>query len=261
MKPLESEKTYAIRQALDEVPNEALHATTNLLNSFSPLSRRGLLRGVVAGAALTSTNVLGALAVHAEATQSNTNLTEFFNILATGEALFVTFYHHAVLNHQQLGIQGADLIALEAILAEEEIHFLFAQSHGGKPATTHFSFPQGPKTFNDRLVFLTTQQLAEELTNGALLAWIENMATMGMTRLAQIGGQLMQVEGGHRVMGRVIMGANPIPNWGFGPVVLNDFLQVPKVVKEAGFLSPQQGNDFVFTPVSPNFPGVIHTRP
>jgi hypothetical protein len=60
-------------------------------------------------------------------------------------------------------------------------------------------------TFKDRSLFLATQQLGEELTNGALLAWIKDMATMGQPHLAQIGGQLMQVEGGHRVVGRVIM--------------------------------------------------------
>jgi len=69
----------------------------------------------------------------------------------------------------------------------------------------------------------------------------------------------MQVEGGHRVVGRVMLGADLFEYWAFGPVVLNDFLQVPEVVKQAGFLSPQPGNDFVFTPVSPNVPGVIHT--
>lgn len=263
MSLLDNEYADARAQVLDEIPQEALNATNNLLDSFSPLPRRRLLHGVVAGtaASLMCASTLGALAVHAEATSSGRNLTEFFSILATGEALFVTFYNHGVMNHQRLGIQGADLIALKAILAEEEIHLRFAQSQGGKLATTHFSFPQGAKTFEDRSVFLATQQLVEELTNGALLAWIQNMAAMGLPRLAQIGGQLMQVEGGHRVVGRVIMGANPFDNWAFGPVTLNDFLQVPEVVKKAGFLSPRPGNDFVFTPVSPNFPGVIHTKP
>ncbi|TPV99050.1 MAG: hypothetical protein USCAAHI_01518 [Beijerinckiaceae bacterium] len=62
-------------------------------------------------------------------------------------------------------------------------------------ATTQFSFPNGHDTFTQRHLFLQTQQLAEELTNGALLAWINDMATMGQPRLAQIGGELMQVEG------------------------------------------------------------------
>ena len=84
---------------------------------------------------------------------------------------------------------------------------------------------------------------------------------MGRPRLAQIGGQLMQVEGGHRVVGRVILDAEPWDNWAFGPVVLESFLQVPAAVKAAGFLSPRPGNDFAFHPVSASFPGVIHTKP
>ncbi len=260
--PLDTPK---VRQALERLPGEALSATAALLDSFSARrSRRWLLRGAVAGTAataLTGATALSALAVHAEATSGGDELTEFFSILATGEALFVTFYNQAVIHHEQLGFQGAELNALEAIRAEEEIHRRFAIAQGGVPATSHFSFPHGPQTFEDRSLFLETQQLSEELTNGALLAWIKDMASMGRPRLAQIGGQLMQVEGGHRVVGRVLQGAEPFDNWGFGPVTLEHFSQVPAVVKEAGFLSPRPGNDFEFHPVSPAFPGVIHTTP
>jgi hypothetical protein len=150
---------------------------------------------------------------------------------------------------------------LEAILAEEEIHLRFAKAHGGTLATNHFSFPHGADTFNDRSLFLQTQQLIEEMTNGALLAWIKDLATMGMPHLAQIGGQLMQVEGGHRVVGRVIQGANPYDNWAFGPVALDHFTQVPAAVTAAGFLSPKPGNDFIFKPTPPRFPGVVNTEP
>lgn len=183
------------------------------------------------------------------------------NILATGEALFVTFYNQAVIHKEQLGFHGAALNALEAIRAEEEIHREFAVANGGKAATTHFSFPHGAQTFQSRRLFLETQQLAEELTNGALLAWIKDTASMGLPRLAQIGGQLMQVEGGHRVVGRVLQGAEPWDNWAFGPVTVAHFLDVPAAVTKAGFLSPRPGNDFEFHPVSPHFPGVIHTAP
>jgi hypothetical protein len=60
---------------------------------------------------------------------------------------------------------------------------------------------------------------------------------MGLPRLAELGGQLMQVEGG-RVMGRVIMGEDPIPNRGFG-LVLDHFTDVPAAVTAAGF--PESG--------------------
>lgn len=252
-------------QTLDRRPDEPLAATGDLLQSFSRHhSRRRLLQGGIAAAAataLTSATALSALAVHAEATTDGGTLTEFFNILATGETLFVTFYHQAVLHHEALGFAGAELNAIEAIQTEEELHRRFALEQGGTAATTHFSFPYGPATFESRELFLKTQKIAEELTNGALLAWINDMASMGQVRLAQIGGQLMQVEGGHRVVGRVLQGAEPWDDWAFGPVTLEHFLQVPAAVTEAGFLSPRPGNDFEFHPVPAEFPGVIHTSP
>jgi hypothetical protein len=260
--------TSEIRKALEEVPSEALTATTALTTSFSaPMSRRRVLLGAAAGAAGTAVAgvaaaaLLNAHAVHAEASSGGSTLTEFFSILATGEALFVTFYSHAVANHEQLGINGDALIALKAILTEEQIHLNFALSQGGRPVTTHFSMPHGQETFVDRLLFLQTQQLSEVLTNGALLAWIKDTASMGLPRLAELGGQLMQVEGGHRVVGRVIMDANPWDNWAFGPVALDHFTDVPTAVKAAGFLSPRPDNNFEFQPVSASFPGVIHTKP
>lgn len=245
-------------------PRDAHTATTKLIDSLpTSLSRRRLLRtaaGVAGVIGAAAAGLLTPSAVYAEAT-GGSNLAEYFNILATGEALFVTLYSHAVANFERLEIEGAGLNALKAILAEEQIHFDFARAHGGVPATTHFSFPFGRATFTNRSLFLQTQQLGEDLTNGALLAWIKDMATMNLPRLAQIGGQLMQVEGGHRVVGRVIMHAEPWDNWAFGPVALNSFLQVPTVVKAAGFLSPRPGNDFEYHAVSTHFPGLTNTAP
>lgn len=224
----------------------------------SALRRRELLKaaGTLAAGAV-------ALQLSPQVSEAASAFPQHFSILATGEALFVTFYSQAVAHHADLGIFGDALTALQAILAEEQLHFDFAVKNGGTPATTHFSFPHGKQTFQDRSLFLETQQLGEELTNGALLAWIYDFATINQPRISQIGGELMQVEGGHRVVGRVIMQANPWDNWGFGPhaTQLQSFLDVPTVVKAAGFLSPVPGNDFIFQPVSPVFPGLINTTP
>lgn len=264
--------TSEVRRTLDEVPHEELIATANLMDSLNARkSRRWLLRGAVAGAtgltiagaatALTATNILHARDIHAEAASGGADLKEFFSILATGEGLFATFYRLGIANHEKLGINGDALNAIEAIRVEEEIHRKFAIANGGVPATDNFSFPHGDDTFEDRALFLETQQLAEDLTNGALLAWIIDMARMGFPRLAQIGGQLMQVEGGHRVVGRVILDANPWDNWAFGPVALDNFLKVPAVLTAAGFFSPRPGNDFEYVQGPTSFPGVINTHP
>ena len=251
-------------QAEEETPT-ALEATKQLLTSLSArVPRRWLLRGAVAaaaGTALTGSSVLQALPVHAEAATGSGTLKEFFSILATGEELFVTFYRNGILNHKTLDFSGPELNALMAIMVEEQIHLNFARANGGVPVTNNFSFPHGARTFTNRGLFLETQQLGENLTNGALLAWIKDMAAMGNVRLAEVGGQLMQVEGGHRVVGRVLLGATPWDNWAFGPIALNHFTQVPAAVAAAGFLSPKPGNDFAFKPVQSSFPGVIHTHP
>ena len=256
------------RATSDNTPDETRTSTTDATTTFlTSLSRRRLLLGVAAGVAGTTAAgvavaaFLNPHAVHAEAASGGSILKEYFSILATGEALFVTFYENGVANAEKLGVSGGALDALKAILVEEQIHLNFALSQGGVPATTHFSMPHGDETFEDRSVFLATQQLGEELTNGALLAWIKDTARLGYPRLAQIGGQLMQVEGGHRVVGRVLLDADPWDNWAFGPVVLDSFLQVPAAVTAAGFLSPKPGNDFAYHEVSASFPGVINTHP
>jgi hypothetical protein len=259
------EDARTIAMAREAVPDAKLAATSDLLASFTRArSRRWLLRSAAAGAtalAVTGASAASAMAVHAESLTGGATLQEFFNIIATGEDLFVTFYREAIKHHSQLGLSGDALKALRAIAVEEQIHANFAKANGGTPATNHFSMPHGHDTFEDRRTFLATQQLAEELTNGALLAFIHDVAAMGMPRLAQIGGQLMQVEGGHRVVGRVIMGADPWDNWAFGPVVLDHFTDVPAAVTAAGFLSPRPGNDFEFHAIGTTFPGLIHTAP
>jgi hypothetical protein len=58
-----------------------------------------------------------------------------------------------VANNEILGLHGEALNAIEAILTEEQIHYNFAVANGGKPATTHFSFPHGKETFEDRGTF------------------------------------------------------------------------------------------------------------
>jgi hypothetical protein len=94
-------------------------------SAAAALTRSG--RSVVAGATAALLNPHEASA--------NSTLTEYFSVLATGEALFVTFYSHVVANHEILGLNGEALNALEAILTEEQIHFNFAVANGGAPAT------------------------------------------------------------------------------------------------------------------------------
>src|SRR3954447_11784544 len=90
--------------------------------SFLSMRRRQVLGtgGVLAGGAAGT--LLDGYAAPAEAADASARLKEYFSILATGEALFVTFYSNAVNNHRALGLAGAELNALKAILTEEQIH-------------------------------------------------------------------------------------------------------------------------------------------
>src|SRR5881227_3599091 len=120
--------TSELRKASEEVPSELLTATNDLTASFSvPMSRRRLLGAATVAAGTVVTGVAAATllhtrAVHAEVASGGSILKEYFSILATGEALFVTFYSHGVANAERLGLRGDALNALKAIRTEEQIH-------------------------------------------------------------------------------------------------------------------------------------------
>jgi hypothetical protein len=227
-------------------------------------SRHAFLKGSAVGAAAVAVGGAGGLSTLVAHAQSMTNdafLKEVFNILATGEKLGVAFYQRGVANHERLGFFGDQLLSLKAIMVEEQIHNNAAEAHGGMAATTHFSFPLGAATFTDRIAFLTTMRQIEETTNSALLALIRDCAERGLTAYAQLAGQLLSVEGGHRVVGRTLLGTHPVEDWAFGPALLPHFLAVPDAVAKAGFLSPAPGNDYPYQPVSASLPGVTYTAP
>jgi hypothetical protein len=106
-----------------------------------------------------------------------------------------------------------------------------------------------------------TQGSGEGLTDGGLLARIKDTAAMGQPRLARVGGQPMRAEGGRRVVGRVILDAEPRDDRTFGPVALESFPRVPAAVAAPGFPGPRPGDDFAYHRVSTSFPGVIHGHP
>lgn len=227
-------------------------------------ARHMLLKAAAVGAttaALGGAGPLHALAMRMDSAPHAAFLTEVFDILATGEALFATFYRLGLANQRHLGLSVRQVSALQAVLAEEQLHANFALAHGGVPATTHFSFPHGAATFTDRTAFVATLILIEEMTSAALLALIRDFAERGQPRLAQVAGQLLSVEGGHRVVGRAIQGADPLDNWAFAPVLLDHFAQVPAAVAQAGFLNARPGNDFMYRPARVDGHAVINIRP
>src|SRR3954470_16443577 len=97
--------TSGVRKASEKAPAEMPEVTADLTASSSlSFRRRQLLEAagtVLAGG--TAATLLDAHAAVAAGT-AGSKLKEYFSILATGEALFVTFYSNAVANHQALGL-------------------------------------------------------------------------------------------------------------------------------------------------------------
>ena len=244
----------------DSVPARKA-ATGQMPAPLARHSRRAVLKGATAGVAAATLIGLSSMATYAQSMSNDEFLKAVFNILATGEKLNVAFYQLGVANHDRLGFHGDQLLSLKAILIEEQIHNNAAEAQGGVAATTHFSFPLGAATFTDRVSFLATMKQIEETTNSALLALIHDCAARGLTAYARLAGQLLSVEGGHRVVGRMLLGMHPVEDWAFGPALLTSFLDVPGAITKAGFLSPAPGNDFPYQPVSASLPGVSYSAP
>lgn len=246
-----------IKRAQDEVPQEALKATEDLLASFGrPRSRRGVLRGMAmgaAGATLAGATALTALPVHAAA--ANTSIvTQLFSIAATAESLAVTFYNNGIANAGKLGIHGYALASIKSIAREEDIHRSFFIAHGGTPATSDFSFPRGEETFQNLRVFVETQQQLEVVFDSAFLLAVKVFAYLsGGAPLAQIAAQIAAVEQGHLVVGRFIAGFGPAEPYTFTPVLFTKVSQIVPAVQAAGYLSPKAGNSFMYHPAAHAF--------
>ncbi len=231
-------------------------------------SRRNLLRNAVVGAAgVTGLAVAGgafyANSAHAAASHSNcvTPIKDIFTIARTAERLAVTFYTHGLNNADKLGITGADRTYIRAALIEEQIHELFFASAGGGYLASTFSFPEGPKTFEDLATFIATQQQLEGVFDSAFLAAVKEFGLQGRPDLSQIAAQVACIESEHRALGRAIGGLIPADNWAFTPVLIGKVGDAPALVAKAGYLSPVNGNHFTYEQVPVGGGGVTYRSP
>jgi len=247
-----------------------------LVTSLSvPRSRRAFMKGAAAGAvgvAAVSAGV-GALvlpkSVYAggDVEGAETSITGIFSIAATAERLAVTFYSHGLAHANDLGLTGNDKNILQAALVEEQIHELFFVKNGGKPRTSTFSFPHGPKTFTDLSTFLATQQQLEGVFDSAFLAAIKEFAYLHQPILAMIAGEIACIESEHRALGREIgtlhgISGYEVPdNWAFAPVFVESVSDAPALVAAAGYLSPKAGNSYTYQQVSTADAGVMQRAP
>ena len=233
-------------------------------------SRRNLLKNAVVGAAgVTGLAVAGGAfyanshtAVHASGgANCVTPIADILTIARTAERLAVTFYTNGLKNAEKLGITGADKAYIRAALIEEQIHELFFASAGAKYLATTFSFPQGPKTFEDLSTFIATQQQLEGVFDSAFLAAVKEFALQQRPDLSQISAQIACIESEHRALGRSIGGLVPADNWAFTPVLIGKVGDAPALVTKAGYLSPMNGNTYTYAEVPVGGGGVVYRKP
>jgi hypothetical protein len=245
-------------------------ANDNLVAAIeSRRSRRSLLKGAVVsaagatGVAAVASAIIPAGSAFAATTQSScvTPIPQILTIGRTAERLAVTFYSHGLKYADKLGLSWDAQVLLKAAMIEEQIHENFFASAGGQVLTSTFSFPNGEETFRDLSKFIATQQQLEGVFDSAFLAAIKEFGEQGRPDLSQIAGQIATIEAEHRALGRLIGGLSPADNWAFSPVLLGSVGDAPAVVKQAGYLSPTQGNSFTYHPVSTSDSGVIYRSP
>ncbi len=240
---------------------------TSNLNRRS--SRRNMIKGTVAGVAgvaaiggLAAGGVMlshqGKTAAHADyeggsyyndnwdQNAANKGIAAILNIAITAEELAVIFYSHGLNHADQLGFSDGARQDLKAALFEELAHQMFLAKQGAKALTHTFSFPFGQDTFTSTYNFFKVQQQLEAVFVAAYLAAGKEFATWRRPDLVQIAAQIGGVEAEHRMVGRALSNMQPANNRIFETVLLKKVGDAPGVMKNAGYLSPKDGNSFTF---------------
>lgn len=252
----------------DEMSQET--ATTTLRESFT--TRRSLLKGTVAGVAATAGIAASPLiGMHVEVASAHgsscvDSIQTILTVARTLERLAVTFVSNGAKHAERLGLSGATLVNVKAVLVEEQIHEIFLKDQGGGVLASDFSFPHGPETFEDLKTFLTTLAEIGGVFDTVYLAAVKEFAELGRSDLAQIAAQIAWVEGEHLALGRQIgvdfgLIAPPANNWAFAPSLIPSVGALPALAKKEGYLSPRPGNNYTYQQVSISDPGVMYRRP
>ncbi len=227
------------------------HTDTGLA---TPASRRYFLRTAgVAGLAVAGAGLFGAPT--AAAADNTAAVKAILTVARTAEQLAITFYLTGLKHSAELGLNYVDAENLIAAVREEQLHQQFFTAGGGASLADTFSFPEGDRTFTDLGTFIATQQQLEGVFDSAFLAAVKEFSQLGEHRLAQIAAQIACIESEHRALGREILARRfdqnfiPSDNFAYAPVLVKTVADAPQLVKDAGFLSPTDGNSFTYQPV------------
>jgi hypothetical protein len=171
-------------------------------------------------------------------------IKDIVNVASTAEALAVTVLTAAVNNATTLGLTGLVLNTVQAALVEELAHFqLLRDVLGAKPLTTTFYVPD-PKILTDKVTFLSTLEVAENLFIAAYMTAAREFAELGQPTLAKVAYQTGSTEAEHRVMVRAALALNgdttriPPNNKAFETDLLLYVADAVGILKGLGFLGP-----------------------
>jgi len=258
---------------MKKTPDETPPSHVQQTKPSSAWSRRSLIKkgtaaGVVATTGLAAFQLAGA---HVEVAQAHgtdcvDSVQTILTIARTTERLAVTFVSNGVKHAEQLGLHGATLANVKAVLIEEQIHELYLKDQGAKVLASEFSFPHGPETFEDLATFLKTLAEIGGVFDTVYLAAAKEFAQLRRPDLVQVAAQVAWVEGEHLALGRQIgidfgLISPPANNWAFAPALIPTVGALPAIAKKEGYLSPRKGNSYTYHQVSTDDPGIIYRRP
>lgn len=209
------------------------------------ISRRSLFRGagaIAAGLTLSQAAFLRTAAAQSESIQ------DVLNITATVEAFGVTFLGVGIDNAKK-GLFNkpwpANVLAVvEAARAQEQFHYDFFTSAGGRPLVTTFTLP-APEAVTDFETFFSAIVEQETAETAAQIAAIGVFTQQRRPDLVKIAFQYGAEEAEHRVLANYTRGARPANDRAFAAASFTSVAGVLASMRQRGIIDgPVPGGTF-----------------
>lgn len=200
------------------------------------ISRRSLFKS--AGALAAGLTLSQAAFLRTAAAQSE-SIQDVLNITATVEAFGVTFLGLGIDNAKK-GLFNkpwpADVLAVvEAARAQEQFHYDFFTSAGGRPLTTTFTLP-APEAVTDFNTFFSAIVEQETAETAAQIAAIRVFTEQRRPDLVKIAFQYGAEEAEHRVLANYTRGARPANNIAFAAAPFTSVADVLASMRQRGVI-------------------------
>lgn len=200
------------------------------------ISRRSLFKGagaLAAGLTLSQVALLRTAAAQSESIQ------DVLNITATVEAFGVTFLGLGIDNAKKGAFNKpwpANVLAVvEAARAQEQFHYDFFTSAGGRPLTTTFTLP-APEAITDFETFFSAIVEQEAAETAAQIAAIGVFTAQKRPDLVKIAFQYGAEEAEHRVLANYTRGARPANDRAFAAASFSSVAGVLASMRQRGVI-------------------------